>query len=644
MRIFSSVRAAAATSAAGALFIASALFVPGHTALPVAQAAEIGSCAGSAQWGLKQTFRKYIDNGVAKGSWELTDGAGFSGTADAADAYFEFPVKPSGYSRDGDAITLSFDGTLQFLGHKGILDMTFSDWKVRLEGDEVEILTDVASKEFNMDTHEVGGEISGDDVVLATGTLSTPISADANTFDLSSGNVAITEAGASYFGAYEAGAELDPLGGVVDCSGTGTPVSTSTGTSSSGSGTDLVNNLATMFGDLNKMMTNSIKMIENSEKLGKMVTGNDGTSATSASAASGTTSGTSKTTTSNTSATSGTTSGEGTSASNGTGTTSGANGAVTNSADTQAGAVTQEVCEVSDIAPVVASNLAWGVKESFQTYIRGSIAKGGWTLTGMDFDGNDFVWTGGGGEVDVANKRGSIKSSGTVEFTGHGGILDLVISDLEIYFNGNSGQLIATVTSNDMDGNANDYGRTALADLSFSNLTVTDTSISGSTSSVALSASGVQAFAEFYEEGLELDPVTFSGTLGDPETACTTTTIGGSGVSSSSGTRSTSAGTNAAAIARATGGTSSTSGTSASTRTSGTSSSTGSTSTMDSDNANSGSFRIKNTAATANNQTQAASLLNSAVDFRTAVLLLLAAFVVSGTSLGQFIFRNPVQK
>lgn len=57
-----------------------------------------------------------------------------------------------------------------------------------------------------------------------------------------------------------------------------------------------------------------------------------------------------------------------------------------------------------------------------------------------------------------------------------------------------------------------DYGRVALGDLEFSSLDVSDDSAEGE-AKVLLTSEGSSAFAEFYQTGQELDPISFTATL-----------------------------------------------------------------------------------------------------------------------------------
>ena len=128
-----------------------------------------------------------------------------------------------------------------------------------------------------------------------------------------------------------------------------------------------------------------------------------------------------------------------------------------------------------------------------------------------------------------------------MQFTGHHGKLDLNIANLEITFNGNSGELIADVRSSNMEGKKKDFGRTVIGTLSFNSLDVGTDEVSGE-AAVSLSEAGSQALAEFYEPGTQLDPLSFHATLGG-SADCGAVSGGGSS-SSGSGSDGSGAGGN----------------------------------------------------------------------------------------------------
>ena len=134
------VLTAAAALAAAPLFSASAFAA--HESAPGSisrlEPAKPAQLTGSAEWGLRQSFRNYIKTGPAKGSWELLDGA---------TGEFNFPVD------DGQSITadtpgtITFKGGVHFTGHDGQLDITIANPVVKFTGpDTAGLLLNVKSK------------------------------------------------------------------------------------------------------------------------------------------------------------------------------------------------------------------------------------------------------------------------------------------------------------------------------------------------------------------------------------------------------------------------------------------------------------------------------------------------------------------
>ena len=134
------VLTAAAALAAAPLFSASAFAA--HESAPGSisrlEPAKPAQLTGSAEWGLRQSFRSYIKTGPAHGSWELLDGA---------TGEFNFPVD------DGQSITaetpgtITFKGGVHFTGHDGQLDITIANPVVKFTGpDTADLLLNVKSK------------------------------------------------------------------------------------------------------------------------------------------------------------------------------------------------------------------------------------------------------------------------------------------------------------------------------------------------------------------------------------------------------------------------------------------------------------------------------------------------------------------
>lgn len=171
---------------------------------------------------------------------------------------------------------------------------------------------------------------------------------------------------------------------------------------------------------------------------------------------------------------------------------------------------------------VVDARMGWGVRESFRSYITSSIANGGWASdNGAVFSDGEFVFDGEDGVVSVVDGAvadAALSFAGSVNFTGHDGVLDMTVANPEIRVSGDEGTLVADVTSNDTDGAPHNYGRIDVAALSFSGddprNTVADGVVDGG-ASATLTPEGSEAMGEFYEAGAEMDPLTFRAALAD---------------------------------------------------------------------------------------------------------------------------------
>ena len=190
---------------------------------------------------------------------------------------------------------------------------------------------------------------------------------------------------------------------------------------------------------------------------------------------------------------------------------------------------TLSVTEPSDDPQhVVGGELDWGVRESFRTYITGSIAHGAIATSAgaaVDTDGT-FLFPAAAGTVD-----GDVIDAdfdGTVRFTGHDGTgtppgvpaLDVRISDVRIDVEGQDGTLVADVVSRGLDDGAMaTYDDVPFAELDLS--TTAPTPVEGGLRwtgvTATLTEEGVPAFADFYEAGSALDPLTLTLALSDEE-------------------------------------------------------------------------------------------------------------------------------
>lgn len=181
----------------------------------------------------------------------------------------------------------------------------------------------------------------------------------------------------------------------------------------------------------------------------------------------------------------------------------------TTDADTAEGSA----CQITN------ATLDWGVKESFRAYISGTIANGSWdTSEGATYDTPNFTWSDGTGSYDPATDTGEITFEGTVQFTGHDGVLDLTIANPTFEFEGDGqAALVMDTISHDMDGEvAVDADQQWVGEVSLDDdISPEDGSVELSDLETTLTNSGAAAFGGFYEAGEALDPVGLSFDLAD---------------------------------------------------------------------------------------------------------------------------------
>lgn len=505
-------------------------------AAPIASAQQC-SVQGNMHWGVKESFRKYIVGRVAQGQYTVSGGATDSGNG------FNFPVRSSNITASG-AGEVRFDGQLTFYGHDGALDIVMNDFALQISGSQAHLIADFQSYHFAGYVKGVKGEPNnGNDEVIVTVDLDQPADFSSGNVNLS-GTTSLASGGEKLFGDfYENNEAMDPTSGQLTTSNCGNlpqgngggagGSNANRGQTDSGATTGtagLLGGINDTLIEVNGLLVNTDNVLANGESLhnrvspsqsGKNSNTGGGGATTTSHGGGGTTTGGGGNSGGQTTTSGGGGASRGGGGGNAAAPGGGGNGATAGSASTSGGgasaggggASSGDVCSADGSVGVTSADAQWGVRGSFRNYIRGNIAKGGWNLTGINFSGDTFNYTGTSGAVNPNNNSGSILFPGTLHFYGHGGILDTQFSNMEIQFNGNSGQLIVDAKSNDVEGNPHDYGRIALANLSFSSLDVNSSSASGR-ASTSLTSVGADAFGQFYPEGDALDDISFTATLG----------------------------------------------------------------------------------------------------------------------------------
>ncbi|MEP7766109.1 HtaA domain-containing protein, partial [Sanguibacter sp. 26GB23] len=166
---------------------------------------------------------------------------------------------------------------------------------------------------------------------------------------------------------------------------------------------------------------------------------------------------------------------------------------------------------------VSGASLTWGVKEAFRSYVTGSIANGSISSSGVTGTG-PFTWSGGTGTYNTEDTVGRASFSGSVTFSGHGGVLDVQVSNLRVQVSSaSSGTLVGDIRTGD----------TTRAGIAIASLNLAAGASDASSGRVSwsgvpatLTATAAAAFEGFYAAGEAMDPVSFVLPLG-ATTDCT---------------------------------------------------------------------------------------------------------------------------
>ncbi|CAN5135543.1 hypothetical protein BH11ACT4_BH11ACT4_07790 [soil metagenome] len=164
-------------------------------------------------------------------------------------------------------------------------------------------------------------------------------------------------------------------------------------------------------------------------------------------------------------------------------------------------AATASTCTVSD------GTIGWGLKESFRSYISGSIANGKWTVAdGATYSTPDFGFTGGAGTLDAGS--GTIAFPGSIEFTGHGGILDTTVANPQLRFDRpGTATLLLDVTGTTQQGDPVDAKAVEFATIKTDAAVIDGGRYRLDAAATTLTAAGAAAFGT-YTAGTALDPIT----------------------------------------------------------------------------------------------------------------------------------------
>ncbi|WP_166877550.1 HtaA domain-containing protein [Salinibacterium sp. ZJ450] len=158
---------------------------------------------------------------------------------------------------------------------------------------------------------------------------------------------------------------------------------------------------------------------------------------------------------------------------------------------------------------ITAGEIEWGFKESFRSYISGTIANGEWTVAdGATYETPTFRWSDGTGAF--RDGQGTVRFDGSVTFSGHGDILSTTISSptVEIH-DTDTAILLVDVSGTTQAGDPVDAPQTEFAELRLSEGTreVAGEQVTLSGVPVTLLEDGAAAFGT-YDAGTAMDPIT----------------------------------------------------------------------------------------------------------------------------------------
>ncbi len=471
-----------------------------------AQPVESATVQGSLMWGVKSSFRSYISGPIAKGTISVSGGAVAQGGA------YWFGQSSTDWSAASGIGSAAYAGSVRFTGHSGILDLTLSDPVVRIDSATAGTMLVRAGGALTEFGRIDLAAASRTDVAGGVAYSNAPVT-------LTSSGARVFSYGSSQF--YETGTPMDPVSFVVGSAATSAP-SGATGTivtASSSTWTPpatppattgltvdpaVLQNLrpgssitVTGAGFLPRESDIKVVLYSTPVVLDTGVTANaDGvaswTGLLPADIAPG----------------------EHTLTFQGS-TALGIHFTVAPAAPESIG------CTVS------AGELRWGFKESFRSYISGSIAHGDWTVAdGATYRTPVFTWSGGAGAFDAGDTTGRVSFPGSVHFTGHDGLLSTTIANPTLVFTGpTTAYVLLDVSGLTMDDAL--AGRADAAqsvtqvpfvelDLASASLTISPdgTEVAATGVPAAITAQGYQAFPN-YPEGTAFDPVSFTFRVAD---------------------------------------------------------------------------------------------------------------------------------
>ena len=458
-------------------FLASATIgLSGVAGVPAAFAAETNShisagevAAASEQslqdvtvnWGLKKSFRSYINGAFSQGSQELT------GVTTNEDGSYHF-TSAEGTVANGEYSVTFTGSSIHYTAHHGLLEVIISDLSVTIKDGVGTVRANVQSRPYN-------GNTTPNDLVetknMTLGTFNASgLKVEGNTITLPSVDeengtrVKLSEeATGAFAGFYKAGQELDALGFSATIVTKEAPApSPEPSTEPSAEPT-----AAPSSGPSSAPTSEAPKPAE----------------PTSAAPSAAPTS-----------------------------------AAPTSAAPSSPAATTEPKREEKVTGNVVESGtLSWDIRESFLKYLTG-FAHGSVNVEGMEKTAaGGFKYTQASGVYNPETKTGQINFAGTAEFTGHNGQLKSTIKNMRLVVVNGKGTLVADVDALTRDGKSVSKTGLAIAEVDLSGASVKDGVFSAQNAAVALTAEGSDVLFAGQYRGADnaMAPLSFSVKLSE---------------------------------------------------------------------------------------------------------------------------------
>ena len=453
-------------------FLASATIgLSGVAGVPAAFAAETNShvsagevTAASEQslqdvtvnWGLKKSFRSYINGAFSQGSQELT------GVTTNEDGSYHF-TSAEGTVANGEYSVTFTGSSIHYTAHHGLLEVIISDLSVTIKGGVGTVRANVQSRPYN-------GNTTPNDLVetknMTLGTFNASgLKVEGNTITLPSVDeengtrVKLSEeATGAFAGFYKAGQELDALGFSATIVTKEAPApspepSTEPSAEPSAAPTAEPSSAPTSEAPKPAEPTSAVP-----------------------------------------------------------------SAAPTSAAPSSPAATTEPKREEKVTGNVVESGtLSWDIRESFLKYLT-SFAHGSVNVEGMEKTAaGGFKYTQASGVYNPETKTGQINFAGTAEFTGHNGQLKSTIKNMRLVVVNGKGTLVADVDALTRDGKSVSKTGLAIAEVDLSGASVKDGVFSAQNAAVSLTAEGSDVLFAGQYRGADnaMAPLSFSVKLSE---------------------------------------------------------------------------------------------------------------------------------